>query len=71
MFTATATRTTKRKIFELLQLNLSATHVMEQDPVKDNIKFAVRYIDHNKNVETIFNNIIYELKTTDSKLKGP
>ena len=70
VFTATATRTTKGKIFELFQLNLSATHVMEQDTVRDNIKFAVRYIDHNKNVETIFNNIIYELKITCVKTEG-
>ena len=37
VFTAAASKTTKRKLFEILQLNQLTTFVLEKDPNKDNL----------------------------------
>ena len=42
VFTATASKTTKRKLFETLHLNPLMTCVIEKDPNKDNIRYAVK-----------------------------
>eukprot|EP00794_Sanderia_malayensis_P001537 gene1537-1700_t len=43
VFTATATTTTKLRIFESLNINAINTFVIERNPVKKNISFCVQY----------------------------
>eukprot|EP00794_Sanderia_malayensis_P012406 gene12406-13690_t len=43
IFTATASKKTRRKIFELLQLHAFTTKKIEKNPNKDNIRYAVQH----------------------------
>ena len=62
VFTATATRATKQKIFDLLGLDKNSTVIMEKSPCKENLKFIVRYIDRDTSFESAFGSVVSELK---------
>eukprot|EP00112_Aurelia_sp_Birch-Aquarium-sp1_P024204 Seg753.8 transcript_id=Seg753.8/GoldUCD/mRNA.D3Y31 product="ATP-dependent DNA helicase RecQ" protein_id=Seg753.8/GoldUCD/D3Y31 len=60
-FTATATKSTKQKIFELLQLDLFSTAVVEKSPCKDNLRFVVKYVERDRSFVSIFGWLITDL----------
>ena len=62
IFTATASKTTKRKIFELLHVNVFSTAVFEKSPSKENIRYAVKYVSNDLSLTTIFQGLINEIK---------
>ena len=63
VFTATASKTTKRKLFEILQLNQLTTFVLEKDPNKDNLRYAVKYLDNDLSLQDTFHSLINEVRT--------
>ena len=60
-FTATATRTTKHTIFEVLGMNPLNTFVLEKSPMKPNLKFNVEYVGNNVPLEEVFKSILLEV----------
>ena len=62
VFTATAIRATKQKIFDLLGLDKNSTVTMEKSPCKENLKFIVRYIERDTSFESAFGSVVSELK---------
>ncbi len=62
MFTATATRATKQKIFDLLGLDRKNTVLIEKSPCKENLKFIVQYMERDASLETVFGSVVSELK---------
>ena len=62
VFTATASKTTKRKLFEILHLNPLTTCVIEKDPNKDNIRYAVKYLENDLSLQDTFHSLIEEVK---------
>ena len=62
VFTATATRATKQKIFDLLGLDRKNTVIIENSPCKENLKFIVQYMERDASLETVFGSVVSELK---------
>lgn len=59
--TATATKSTRQKIFETLQLG-PKTIVIEKSPDRPNLKYSAMYISKSQPFEQIFGEVIKELK---------
>ena len=70
VFTATASKTTKRRIFEILQLNPLTTQIIEKDPNKDNIQYIVNYVDNDWSLGDIFHNVITDVKQEGVNTQG-
>ena len=70
VFTAAASKTTKRKLFEILQLNQLTTFVLEKDPNKDNLRYAVKYLDNDLSLQDIFHSLINEVRTQSLGTEG-
>ena len=66
-FTATATKSTKQKIYELLQLSLNSTAVVEKSPCKDNLRFAVKYMERDRSFDSIFGWLINDFMLNSIK----
>eukprot|EP00112_Aurelia_sp_Birch-Aquarium-sp1_P001275 Seg1132.9 transcript_id=Seg1132.9/GoldUCD/mRNA.D3Y31 product="Werner syndrome ATP-dependent helicase" protein_id=Seg1132.9/GoldUCD/D3Y31 len=62
VFTATASKTSKRKIFELLQIDAISTAVFEKSPTKENIRFAVKYVSNDLSLTSIFQGLMHEIR---------
>ena len=60
MCTATATLDTKRKIFEVLDLNKEKTFTIEKSPERANLVYSFQYIDNDMEIQNIFNEVISE-----------
>ena len=48
VFTATAKKSTRQRIFDLLQLHPLTTQIIEQSPIKNNLRFVVRYVENDQ-----------------------
>ena len=70
VFTATASKTTKRKLFEILHLNQLTTCVIEKDPHKDNIRYAVQYLENDLSLQDTFHSLIEEVKNQSVETEG-
>ena len=70
VFTATASKSTKRKIFEALKLNYLTTCVIEKDPNKDNLRYVVKYIENDLSLNDIFHTLISELRSKSTETEG-
>eukprot|EP00794_Sanderia_malayensis_P021152 gene21152-23232_t len=70
VFTATASKTTKRKIFELLQLSIIDTKIFEKNPIKENLRFAVCHVGNDLSLREIFSDLIHEIKEKKEKTMG-
>ena len=67
MFTATATLDTKRKIFEVLDLDKEKTFTIEKSPERSNLVYSFQYIDNDMEIQNIFNEIISEVREKAEK----
>ena len=56
--TATASKSTKHKIFESLSLMKNSTFVLERNPDKPNIKFYVQYVKKDLEISLLFDFLI-------------
>ena len=70
MFTETVTTSTKRKIFELFDLDPMTTHVIQHEPIEENLRFLLKHIAQDEALENIFKCIIEELKNKGTKMSG-
>ena len=70
VFTATASKSTKRKIFEMLNINPLTTYIIEIDPNKNNIRYAVRYIENDLSLQDVFHGLINEVRTKSVDTEG-
>ena len=70
VFTATASKSTKRKIFEALKLNHLTTCVIEKYPNKDNLRYVVKYIENDLSLNDIFHTLISELRSKSTETEG-
>eukprot|EP00794_Sanderia_malayensis_P009642 gene9642-10629_t len=70
IFTATASKTTKRRIFELLHISYLNTALFEKNPNKDNIRYAVQYISNKLTLTEIFSEIIANTKKYGKDTEG-
>ena len=59
--TATATKSTRSKIFETLQLG-AQTVIIEKSPDRPNLRYSAVYINKSQPFEQIFAEVIKELK---------
>ena len=62
MCTATATLDTKRKIFEVLDLDKEKTFTIEKSPGRSNLVYSFQYIDNDMEIQNIFNEVISEVR---------
>ena len=69
VFTATATRQTKQRIFEVMGHFAVSTFCLERSPLKNNIKYAVCYISNSLKLETIFASLINEIMVSKENTK--
>ena len=67
VFTATATKLTKDKIFEVLGLIKMRTYVFEKSPLKHNLRFSVEYVANNMPIDKIFAPLLENLKRNNCK----
>ena len=67
MCTATATLDTKRKIFEVLDLNKEKTFSIEKSPERFNLLYSFQYIDNDLELQNIFNEVISGVKEKGEK----
>ena len=66
-FTATATKATKNAIYQMLDLNVFKTLVIEKPPLRYNISYHFLYISKENTLENIFENLINDLKMKREK----
>ena len=69
VFTATAARQTKQRVFEVMGLSAVSTYCLERSPLKDNIKYSVCYISNSMKTETIFGNLLEEIIVSKENTK--
>ena len=67
IFTATATKSTKMAIFDMLDLSLHDTFCIEKEPTRSNSSYYFIYVEKCLPFETIFSEIINELKAKKQK----
>ncbi len=67
VFTATATKLTKDKIFEVLGLIKMRTYIFEKSPLKQNLRFSVEYVANNMPIDKIFAPLLEHLKRNNSQ----
>ncbi len=71
VFIATASKTTKRKLFDLLQLNILIPPFLKKNPLKDNIRSSVNHVSNESSLdEIIFLSLINEIKQRHEKVRG-
>ena len=70
IFTTTASKSTKRRSFEILGVSLLNTHVIQHEPIKNNLRFAVQYVERDQSLEKTFAFLISELKSNGIKTSG-
>lgn len=70
IFTATASKSTKRRIFEILGVSLLNTHVIQHEPIKNNLRFAVQYVERDQSLDKILAFLVSELKSKGIKTCG-
>eukprot|EP00112_Aurelia_sp_Birch-Aquarium-sp1_P025275 Seg832.4 transcript_id=Seg832.4/GoldUCD/mRNA.D3Y31 product="ATP-dependent DNA helicase RecQ" protein_id=Seg832.4/GoldUCD/D3Y31 len=62
VFTATASKTTKTRIFEALNLTPVNTFVLEKSPLKRNQLYSVEYVNKDLPIAAVFTRLIDDLK---------
>ena len=67
IFTATATRSTKSAVYDMLNLNAFNTYAIEKPPVRGNISYWFGYLNKEIPLESVFGSLIEELKTNGEK----
>ena len=67
VFTATATKTTKKTIYQMLNLNAINTFVIEKPPLRGNISYQFSHLSKDKSLDTVFGTLIEELKAKGDK----
>ena len=67
IFTATATRSTKSAVYDMLNLNAFNIYAIEKPPVKGNISYRFGYLNKETPLESVFGSLIEELKTNGEK----
>lgn len=65
--TATATKATRAKIIEGLDVSTSQLYTIEENPNKLNLMYILSYMDKHIGVEEVFSKLIVELQTLHSK----
>eukprot|EP00112_Aurelia_sp_Birch-Aquarium-sp1_P023416 Seg6977.1 transcript_id=Seg6977.1/GoldUCD/mRNA.D3Y31 product="ATP-dependent DNA helicase RecQ" protein_id=Seg6977.1/GoldUCD/D3Y31 len=62
VFTATATKATKHRIIDVSGIDMSETFVLEKSPVKENLRFTVKYVGNGIPLSEIFGSLVQEIK---------
>ncbi|XP_065071472.1 uncharacterized protein LOC135696120 [Rhopilema esculentum] len=70
VFTATASKSTKGKIFSTLQLDPLKTFEIEKCPLKPNLKFITKFLDSGLPIENVFSVVITDIKSRQDQAKG-
>lgn len=60
--TATATLSTKRKIFDVLCLSNENTFVINISPERENLKYSMQYVDNSLELSAVFDHVINEVR---------
>ena len=63
VFTATATKATKQSIIDVSGIDISNAFVLEKSPVKENLRFTVKYVGNGIPLSEIFASLVQEIKT--------
>jgi superfamily II DNA helicase RecQ len=70
--TATATKATKRKVFDVLEIKEKDVFCVEKSPECPNLTYHVQYVDNNLEFDKVFHSAISELGNMQKKTKrGP
>ena len=67
VFTATATKTTKTRIFEILSLHSINTYSLEINPIQKDLMYSVQDTGNNLSTEQIFGKIIRAVENLEDK----
>ena len=70
IFTATATRSTKQKILDSLEVSPDSLFLIQKDPNRDNIKYAVKYVENKSDIVDIFGPCINRYSMKEKYLQG-
>ena len=62
IFTATATKATQLKILNNLDISYDKLYLVQKDPNRENIRYAVSYIENNNELSWTFASFIADLK---------
>ena len=62
ILTATATGETKSEILKTLHLDDKEIKIIEQNPIRPNLKYYIHYLDNSVSFSTAFSSLINELK---------
>jgi superfamily II DNA helicase RecQ len=65
ILTATATKATKLKIIDTLQLSFDDVKMIEKSLDRPNISYVVNYLDKNEPIEAAFSSLICEVKSSN------
>ena len=69
--TATATKATKSKIFEVLDLKTEDTFSIEKSPERPNIAYFTQYVENDMKLSDVFHDIILDVKDKkDTEMLG-
>lgn len=69
MCTATASKSTKRKIFDVLSVHPENTMMIEMSPERKNLSYAVQYVDNSVPIDELFGTILSEVKSDREKTR--
>lgn len=70
ILTATATKNTKQKIMNTLNLSPESMKMVEQSPDRPNPLYTLQYLDKSQGLEIQFGNLIEELKEKGAEIPG-
>lgn len=65
--TATATMSTKRKIFDVLALDSTDTLQIEKSPNRSNLRYTIHYVGNSMALGDVFGKVLEEVKTEKEK----
>jgi hypothetical protein len=65
--TATASLSTKSKIFSVLSINSDETFIVEMSPERKNLRYVVQYVNNSIPMSELFQNIIMEVRKGKDK----
>lgn len=69
MCTGTASKPTKRKIFDVMSVSPEETLIIKMTPDRKNLQYAVQYVEDSIPMTDLFSTILYEVKNNKEKTK--
>lgn len=69
MCIGTASKPTKRKIFDVMSVSPEETLIIKMTPDRKNLQYAVQYVENSIPMTDLFSTILYEVKNNKEKTR--